>query len=116
MKMRKLGNSNLEVSSLGLGCMGLSWGYGPAADGRQHFRFRISRPQRVFVLDRGDRLDYMGATDRLCSGFGKAEVPINEDTTFSDNDFRNIAPLFSPEARKANQALVDLLGDIAQTE
>jgi len=35
MQKRKLGNSNLEVSGLGLGCMGLSFGYGPAVD-RQH--------------------------------------------------------------------------------
>ncbi|WP_121809864.1 aldo/keto reductase [Mucilaginibacter kameinonensis] len=32
MKTRKLGNSGLEVSELGLGCMGLSFGYGPATD------------------------------------------------------------------------------------
>lgn len=32
MKTRKLGNSNLEVSSLGLGCMGMSFGYGPPSD------------------------------------------------------------------------------------
>src|SRR5580658_5793499 len=32
MKKRKLGNSGLEVSELGLGCMGLSFGYGPATD------------------------------------------------------------------------------------
>jgi len=32
MQERKLGNSNLEVSALGLGCMGLSYGYGPATD------------------------------------------------------------------------------------
>ena len=32
MKKRKLGKSNLEVSDLGLGCMGLSFGYGPAVD------------------------------------------------------------------------------------
>ena len=32
MQTRKLGNSNLEVSALGLGCMGMSFGYGPAAD------------------------------------------------------------------------------------
>src|SRR6266581_3637505 len=32
MQKRKLGNGNLEVSALGLGCMGLSFGYGPATD------------------------------------------------------------------------------------
>jgi aryl-alcohol dehydrogenase-like predicted oxidoreductase len=32
MQKRKLGNSNLEVSALGLGCMGMSFGYGPALD------------------------------------------------------------------------------------
>src|ERR1041384_3728170 len=32
MERRKLGNSNLEVSGIGLGSMGMSYGYGPAAD------------------------------------------------------------------------------------
>jgi aryl-alcohol dehydrogenase-like predicted oxidoreductase len=35
MKKRTLRNSNLEVSALGLGCMGLSFGYGPAVDKQQ---------------------------------------------------------------------------------
>jgi len=32
MQKRKLGKSNLEVSALGLGCMGMSFSYGPAKD------------------------------------------------------------------------------------
>ena len=46
-------------------------------------------------------------------GKGFLTGAINETTTFDSSDFRNIVPRFSPEARKANQALVDLLGDIA---
>src|SRR6195256_1924895 len=39
---------------------------------------------------------------------------IDENTTFDSSDFRNIVPRFTPEARKANQALVDLLKSIGE--
>ncbi|HEY8187196.1 MAG TPA: aldo/keto reductase [Pyrinomonadaceae bacterium] len=46
-------------------------------------------------------------------GKGFLTGKINENTTFDSSDFRNIVPRFSPEARKANQALVDLLSRVA---
>jgi aryl-alcohol dehydrogenase-like predicted oxidoreductase len=46
-------------------------------------------------------------------GKGFLTGKIDENTTFDSNDFRNTVPRFSPEARKANQALVDLIGKFA---
>jgi aryl-alcohol dehydrogenase-like predicted oxidoreductase len=46
-------------------------------------------------------------------GRGFLTGKIDENTTFDSTDFRNTAPRFSPEARKANRALVDLLERIA---
>jgi aryl-alcohol dehydrogenase-like predicted oxidoreductase len=47
-------------------------------------------------------------------GRGFLTGKLNENTTFDSADFRNMLPRFTPEARKANQALVDLLGEIAK--
>src|SRR2546425_3829312 len=47
-------------------------------------------------------------------GKGFLTGKISEDTKFDKSDFRNIVPRFTPENRKANQALVDLLGRFAQ--
>jgi aryl-alcohol dehydrogenase-like predicted oxidoreductase len=250
MQKRKLGQSDLEVSAIGLGCMGLSYGYGPATDRSEAikliraayergvtffdtaeaygpfkneelvgeavepFRDKVvlatkfgfqdgdstkgqdSRPERIRrVADealkrlRTDRIDlfYQHRVDRnvpmedvagtvkeliaegkvkhfglseagvdsirrahavqpvaalqseyslwwrepekeilpLCGQLGIGFVPfsplgkgfltgaIDENTKFDDKDFRNIVPRFTPEARKANQALVALLGEIA---
>jgi aryl-alcohol dehydrogenase-like predicted oxidoreductase len=47
-------------------------------------------------------------------GKGFLTGQISEDTKFEKGDFRNIVPRFTPENRKANQALVDLVGRFAQ--
>ena len=47
-------------------------------------------------------------------GKGFLTGKIDENTTFDSTDFRNIVPRFTPEARKANQSLVDLLGRVAE--
>src|SRR5437868_5446654 len=254
MQKRKLGNSNLEVSALGLGCMGLSFGYGPATDKQEAisliraavergvtffdtaevygaftneelvgealepFRGRVviatkfgwkidpstrkavgldSRPEhikevaeeslkrlRVETIDlyyqhrvdpdvpiedvagavkdliRAGKVKHFGLSEagagtirrahavqpvtalqseyslwwrepeeevlptleELGIGFvpfsplGKGFLTgkIDETTTFDSSDFRNTVPRFTPENRKANQALVDLLGKVAQ--
>jgi aryl-alcohol dehydrogenase-like predicted oxidoreductase len=252
MQKRKLGRSNLEVSALGFGCMGLSFGYGPAVDKQEglkvirvavdlgvtffdtaevygpytneelvgealgpvrdrvviatKFGFKIengkqagldSRPGHIReVVDaslrclRTDRIDLLyqhrvdpsvpiedvaGTVKELiregkvkhfglseagvgvirrahavqplaalqseyslwwrepeaeilptCEELGIGFVPfsplgkgfltgkIDESTTFDASDFRNTVPRFTPEARKANQALVDLLTSIAR--
>lgn len=50
----------------------------------------------------------------LGKGFLTGEI--DETTEFDDSDFRNVVPRFSPEARKANQDLVELLEEIAETK
>ena len=50
MLSRKLGNSNLEVSTLGLGCMGMSTGYGPAADKQEMISLIRAAVERGITL------------------------------------------------------------------
>jgi aryl-alcohol dehydrogenase-like predicted oxidoreductase len=70
---------------------------------------------------RGPEAEVLPTLEELGIGFvpysplGKGFLTgkINESTTFDSSDFRNIVPRFTPEARKANQVLVDLLSNIA---
>ena len=71
---------------------------------------------------RGPEAEVLPTLEELGIGFvpysplGKGFLTgkINENTTFDSSDFRNIVPRFTPEARKANQALIDLLAKIAE--
>ena len=66
--------------------------------------------------------ELLSALEELSIGFvpysplgrGFLTGKMDENTTFDSSDFRNTLPRFTPEARKANQALVDLLGEIAK--
>src|SRR5262249_25636843 len=71
---------------------------------------------------RGPEAEVLPTLEELGIGFvpfsplGKGFLTgkMNQNTTFDSSDFRNILPRFTPEAMKANQALVDLLGQIAE--
>ena len=71
---------------------------------------------------RGPEAEVLPTLEELGIGFvpysplGKGFLTgkVNENTTYDSSDFRNILPRFTPEARRANQALVDLLRQIAE--
>jgi aryl-alcohol dehydrogenase-like predicted oxidoreductase len=71
---------------------------------------------------RGPEAEILPTVEELGIGFvpfsplgaGFLTGKINENTKFDSTDFRNVVPRFTPEARKANQALVDLLGKVAE--
>ena len=50
MQQRKLGNSNLEVSAIGLGCMGMSQSYGPVADKQEMISLIRSAVERAVTF------------------------------------------------------------------
>ncbi|MNQ99816.1 L-glyceraldehyde 3-phosphate reductase [compost metagenome] len=61
-------------------------------------------------------LDELGIGFVPFSPLGKGFLTgaIDQNTSFAKDDFRNIVPRFTPEARQANQALIDALGVIAR--
>ncbi len=90
---------------------------------RAHAVQPVTAVQSEYSLwTRGPEAEVLPTLEELGIGFvpysplGKGFLTgkINENTAFDSSDFRNILPRFAPEARKANQALVDLLGRIGE--
>ena len=54
MQRRRLGGSGLEVSAIGLGCMGMSWAYGPADEGESVATIQAALDAGIDLLDTGD--------------------------------------------------------------
>ena len=89
---------------------------------RAHAVQPVTAVQNEYSLwTRTPEVELLPALEELGIGFvpysplgrGFLTGAINENTTFDPSDFRNSLPRFTPEARKANQAIVDLLGRIA---
>ena len=59
MQKRKLGNSGLEVSAIGLGCMGMSWSYGPVKDRQEMISLLRAAVERGVTFF--DTIDQRGA-------------------------------------------------------
>jgi aryl-alcohol dehydrogenase-like predicted oxidoreductase len=90
---------------------------------RAHAVQPVAALQNEYSLwTRGPEAEVLPTCEELGIGFvpfsplgrGFLTGKIDENTTFDKNDFRNIVPRFTPEARKANQTLVDLLRRIAE--
>lgn len=79
MKKRKLGNSGLEVSALGLGCMGLNFGYGPATDKQTGIKLiRAAYEQGITFFDTAEA--YGAANEELV---GEAVAPFRKEVVIA---------------------------------
>ncbi|WP_330323738.1 aldo/keto reductase [Streptomyces pseudovenezuelae] len=99
MKKRELGNSGLEVSSIGLGCMGMTFGYGQAADTGEAVKLiRAAAERGVTLFDTAEA--YGEANERLV---GEALAPVRDQvviaTKFGCKDGNSAAGLDSRPER-----------------
>ncbi|WP_086802210.1 aldo/keto reductase [Streptomyces caniscabiei] len=79
MKKRVLGNSGLEVSSIGLGCMGMTFGYGQAADTGEAIKLiRAAAERGVTLFDTAEA--YGEANERLV---GEALAPVRDQVSIA---------------------------------
>ena len=112
MQQRKLGQSGLEVSALGLGCMGLSFGYGPATDRKDAIALiRAAHERGVTFFDTAEAYG-PGLNEEVV---GEALAPIRDDVVIATKfGFKNGVPTDGLDSRPerirqvADEALVRL--------
>src|SRR5205814_1150258 len=80
MKQRKLGNSNLEVSAVGLGCMGMSFSYGPAADKKEMIALLRAAVERGITFFDTDEVYGPFANEELV---GESLAPFREQVVIA---------------------------------
>ena len=97
MKKRQLGKSGLEVSSLGLGCMGLSFGYGPATDKRDAIKLLHAAVERgVTFFDTAEAYGPFDNEELL----GEALAPYREQVVIATKfGFIDGKPLLGTDSR-----------------
>lgn len=90
MQKRKLGNSGLEVSALGLGCMGLSYGYGPAIEKSEAIKLiRAAFDGGVTFFDTAEAYGPFTNEELL----GEALMPVRDKVVIATKfGFRNAVP------------------------
>jgi aryl-alcohol dehydrogenase-like predicted oxidoreductase len=115
MEMRRLGSSNLEVSAIGLGCMGLSYGYGPATNRHEAIELiRLAHERGVTFFDTAEAYG-PGINEEV---LGEALAPVRNQAVIATKfGFRNGVPSDGLDSRPerirqvADEALIRLRTD-----
>ena len=102
MQKRKLGKSGLEVSALGLGCMGMSFSYGPAADKKEMISLLRSAVERgVTFFDTAEVYGPFTNEDLL----GEALSPFRGQVVIATKFGFNLDPKFDPRGMQGSPGL-----------
>jgi len=102
MQKRKLGNSNLEVSALGLGCMGMSMSYGPAGDKQEMIALLRAAVERgVTFFDTAEAYGPFTNEELL----GEALSPLRDQVVIATKFGFNLDPKFDPKAERGSVGL-----------
>ena len=102
MQTRKLGNSNLEVSAIGLGCMGMSFSYGPPKDKREMTTLLRAAVERgITFFDTAEVYGPLLNEELL----GEALAPFRDRVTIATKFGFDVSPEFDPRGMKGPPGL-----------